>query len=64
MSEVNKIKPRALKAGDAASYLGISRRGLWDLSNQGKIPVIKLSTRVYLYDISDLDKLLDSCKGN
>lgn len=57
-----EFKPRALKAGKAAQYIGISVRGLSDLADAGQIPRIKAGTRTYLYDISDLDIFLDSHK--
>lgn len=56
------IKPRALKAGAAAQYLGISRRYLHDLTKQGRIAHSKISTRTLVYSLTDLDAFLDSCK--
>ncbi|MCF8131344.1 MAG: helix-turn-helix domain-containing protein [Deltaproteobacteria bacterium] len=56
------IKPRALKAGKAAEYVGISRRYLHDLTQQGRIPVHKIGPRCYVYDLTDLDSFLDACK--
>lgn len=53
---------RALKAGKAAEYIGMSRRGLADLAQQGRIPFAKVGTRTHLFDIADLDAFLDSCK--
>ena len=62
MQKNQQIKPRALKAGNAAQYVGCSRRALHDLSKQGRIPFSKVSSRLILYDIADLDAFLDSCK--
>lgn len=57
-----EIEPRCLKAGNAAEYLGISRRYLHDLTHQGRIPYHKIGTRCHCYDIADLDAFLASCK--
>ena len=56
------IKPRCLKAGLAAQYVGLSVRGLADLAEAGQIPYIRAGTRTHLYDIADLDRFLDSHK--
>ena len=56
------FKPRALKAGKAAQYIGISVRCLADYAEAGLIPVIKAGTRTFLYDIDDLDRFLDERK--
>ena len=53
---------RCLKAGNAADYLGISRRHLHTLSQQGKIPYIKLGARCVVYEFKDLDAFLDEHK--
>ena len=53
---------RALKAGAAAEYIGISRRYLHDLSQQGRIPYHKIGTRCFCYEIAELDRFLDECK--
>ena len=57
-----EIRPRCLKAGQAAEYLGISRRYLHDLTHQGRIPYSKIGTRCFVYDIADLDDFIASCK--
>ncbi|MDF7824072.1 helix-turn-helix domain-containing protein [Pontiellaceae bacterium B12227] len=57
-----KIRPRCLKATPASEYVGISRRYLTQLSQEGKIPFSKIGTRTYLYDIADLDDFIDSRK--
>ncbi len=59
MSSKNKVQPRALKAGEAAKYLGISRRHLTDLANEGQIPYARVSARCHLYKIEDLERFLD-----
>ena len=59
---INRKTQRALKAGAAAEYMGISRRHLSDLSANGRIPYIPIGTRSHLYDICDLDHFLDTRK--
>ena len=53
---------RCLKAKAAAAYLGISTRTLHDLTADGRVPYHKLSARLHLYDIKDLDAFLASCR--
>ena len=57
-----KVLRRALKAGAAAEYLGISRRYLHDLTQQGRIPYHRIGTRCFCYSIADLDLFLENCK--
>lgn len=59
---INRKTQRALKAGAAAQYMGISRRYLSELSSRGSMPYIRVGTRSYLYDIADLDHFLDTRK--
>ena len=57
-----EIQQRALKAGQAAIFCGISRRYLHDLTKQGRIPYHRIGARCFVYNISDLNRFLDSCK--
>ncbi len=57
-----KIKRRALKNADAASYTGLSSRALLDYAHQGRIPFMKVGARSVLFDIIDLDRFLDERK--
>lgn len=59
---INRKTQRALKAGAAAEYMGISRRHLSDLSSHGTIPYMRLGPRLFVYDICDLDHFLDTHK--
>lgn len=60
--KMQTISPRAIKAGEAAEYIGVSRRTLNDLTNAGRIPCCKISSRLFCYDVKDLDRFLDGCK--
>jgi excisionase family DNA binding protein len=61
-NRLQEIKQRALKAGQAAIFCGISRRYLHDLTKQGRIPYHKIGPRCLVYDIADLDAFLDECR--
>ena len=53
---------RLIKPKQAAQYLSICERKLWDLSSNDIIPVVRMgrSTR---YDIKDLDAFIQQAKG-
>lgn len=53
---------RCLKPKAAAQYLGISTRTLHDLAADGRIPFHKVSARLHLFDIKDLDAFLEKCR--
>ena len=55
-------KPRLVKVKAAADYLAISERKLWDLSQNGIIPVVRLG-RATRYDLIDLDRFIEKMKG-
>lgn len=54
------VESVALKAGQAAQYLGISRRALTDFSQAGLIAYSRISNRLFLYRKRDLDAFLDA----
>lgn len=53
---------RYLKPKAAAEHLGISSRTLRDLAKEGRLPVHRVSARLLLFDIKDLDAFLASCR--
>jgi excisionase family DNA binding protein len=53
---------RSLKIGDAAEYMGVSRRFLYDLGISGQIPRVKLSEKLICFDVDDLDRYIDERK--
>lgn len=57
----NNIKKSAtrFRTGEAANYIGISRRSFCDLYKRGEIPFYRLSPRMILFDKQDLDSFLD-----
>jgi excisionase family DNA binding protein len=64
MSNDNNIPHpnRLLKSDQAAAYLGISARKLWQLTQQKRIPSVKFD-RVLRYDIADLEAFILQMKG-
>jgi len=52
---------RLIKAKYASQYLSISERKLWDLTQKGAIPVVKIG-RAIRYDIIDLDNFIHNMK--
>ena len=53
---------RLIKVRQAAQYLGISERKLWQLTKDRRMPAIKFD-RVVRYDIADLDEFIAKAKG-
>ena len=56
------LNHRLIKVKAAADYLAISERKLWDLSQNGIIPVVRLG-RATRYDLIDLDKFIEKMKS-
>ncbi|TAN38012.1 MAG: DNA-binding protein [Verrucomicrobia bacterium] len=55
----NQFPPVAMKTGQAARYLGLSRRHLHTLTAQGRLPFVRIGPRCHLFKRSDLDQFLD-----
>ncbi len=53
------MKPCFLRREDAAAFLGISIRTLAEWQTAKRIPYAKVSHRVCLFKVSDLEKCLD-----
>ena len=56
-----KLK-RLLTVKEAAEYLGISPKTLWEWSRTGIIPMVKFDGKRVKYDIRDLDSLIEQNK--
>ena len=61
-SQQNK-NHRLIKVKAAADYLAISERKLWDLSQSGIIPIVRLG-RATRYDLADLDSFIEKMKSS
>lgn len=56
------LQNRMLKSRQAAAYLGISERKLWQIEKEGRIPSVRID-RVVRFDINDLDDFIHCAKG-
>ena len=61
---MNKTKKetRLFRPKEAASFLAISERKLWDLSKNNIIPIVRLG-RATRYDLNDLNAFIAKAKG-
>jgi excisionase family DNA binding protein len=61
-----KASTRLRRTPEAATYLSISKRTLWTLTNVGEIPSIRFgigSRKAVRYDIADLDAWIEAKKN-
>jgi hypothetical protein len=56
------IYNKLINSKQAAEYLCVSPRKLWDLSKTGRIPTVKID-RVVRYDVEDLNAFIDQQKS-
>jgi excisionase family DNA binding protein len=56
------IQPALLTVRQAAAYLAICERKLWELTKQRRIPAVKIGCRCIRYDVSDLDRFIQAAK--
>ena len=59
---INSPYNRLIKCREAAAYLGICERKLWQLEKDGRIPSVRID-RAVRFDITDLDAFIQSAKG-
>lgn len=62
MDNQNNIIPRLITAREAAKYLAISERTLWNLTHTKKILSAKIGRRAIRYDLHDLDTFISTIK--
>src|SRR5689334_15492017 len=55
---------RLLTPAEAAKFLAISERKLWDLTDAKKIRATLIPPRSKRYDLADLRDFINRCKGN
>ena len=53
---------RLIKCRQAAQYLGICERKLWELEKDGRIPSVRID-RAVRFDVADLDAFISRAKG-
>lgn len=52
-----------LSSRDAARLLAVSERTLYTLTQQGRIPCVRIGQRCIRYDRRDLEAFVAACKG-
>ena len=64
MTAINNTnqKSRLMKCPEAARYLGICERKVWQLVKDGRLPSVRID-RCVLFDINDLDEFIHRAKG-
>jgi len=63
MLNESSTSPRLLSTSDAAKYLAVSERTIWNLTHTRKLPAVRLG-RAVRYDLSDLDVFISKAKGS
>jgi excisionase family DNA binding protein len=53
---VTKVWDRLVRIDEAAEYLGVSRRTLYNWVQAGRVPVVRLSPRAIRFDRRVLEK--------
>lgn len=61
MNQENQVNPLLVKPKQAALVLAISERTLWQLTQDGEIPAIKLGGSVR-YSVDDLKRSIEAHK--
>lgn len=57
------VSPVLLNVADAAKYLGISQRKMYDLAEpRGPIPCYHLAKRITRFSINDLNAFINKCR--
>ena len=59
---INSPCNRLIKCREAAAYLGVCERKLWELSKDGRIPAVRIDRSVR-FDVVDLDAFIEKAKG-
>ncbi len=57
------IEPALLSNADAAKYLAISVRTLYELAKQGRITPVRIGPRCIKYERRELDRFIERCRG-
>lgn len=62
MANENPIQHRLLTIKQAAEYLAVCERSLWNLFYSGRIKPVKIG-KIVRVDQNDLDSLINAAKG-
>ncbi len=60
-NQKNMTNRRYVNINEVSKYTSIPVKSLYELASQGRIPSIKLGSRV-LFDLQDIDKMMESMK--
>ncbi len=60
-NQKNMTNRRYVNINVVSEYMSIPVKSLYELASQGRIPSIKLGSRV-LFDLKDIDKMMESMK--
>jgi len=60
-NQKNMTNRRYVNINEVSEYMSIPVKSLYELASQGRIPSIKLGSRV-LFDLQDIDKMMESMK--
>lgn len=59
---IESTENRLIKCRQAAAYLGICERKLWELEKDGRIRSVRID-RAVRFDMADLDAFIQQAKG-
>ena len=60
-NQKNMTKKRYVNINEVSEYMSLPVKSLYELASQGRMPSIKLGSRV-LFDLQDIDKMMESMK--
>ena len=60
-NQKNMTNRRYVNINEVSEYTSLPVKSLYELASQGRIPSIKLGSRV-LFDLQDIDKMMESKK--
>lgn len=58
--EDQPMRPRCLRAGDAAKYLGCGESHLWGLTRRGELRAIRMTPKLTVWTVEALDAYIDA----
>jgi excisionase family DNA binding protein len=57
-----QLERRLVDTNAAAKFLGISGRTLWEITDRGEIPAVRVGPKLVRYDVRDLEAYIDASK--
>ena len=62
MQETTQTQQQYMRAKQVSKYLGIGLSTVWHMAKEGTITAIKLTSRVTVFDKTEIDELIASAK--